>query len=90
MAWMRINDLGACLVTTMRALRGSRQYIFGGGSPSVFINSGYNMDFLVDFFCVTDNILQNNLVVILQSVEITAVLQFHAIMHISIDFPFYG
>ena len=34
--------------------------------------------------CVTENLLQKNLLVILQSVEMTSVLRVHAIMHIAI------
>ena len=37
--------------------------------------------------CFTEDLLQNNLLIIHQSVETTEVLQVHAIMHISIGIP---
>ena len=42
------------------------------------------MDFPMGSLCVTDNILQDNLSVILPPVEMTAVPQVHEIMHIDI------
>ena len=88
MVWTIINHPGTYLIPTTRALCGSIQDICWKGAPSVLINIEYYMDFLMEHFCVTENILQNNLFVIVQSVEITAVILVHAIMHISIGLPF--
>ena len=71
----------------MRELVGSRQEIFLEVAPSVFINRGYYVSFLMKSFFVTENILQKNLLVILQSVEMTVVLQVHAVLHIDIGLP---
>ena len=70
----RINNPGAYLMQTMRALGGSRQDLFLEVAPSVFTNRVYYMDFLMENLCVTENLLQNNLFGSLQSVEMSAVL----------------
>ena len=70
-----------------RALGGSRQDLSWEGAPSLFINCRYCVDFLMERLYVTDNLLQKNLFVILQSVAITTVLRFHEIMHIDIGLP---
>ena len=84
MACMIINHPGDFLMPTMRALGRSRQDIWLEGSPSILINRRYNVDFIMEHLCFTENILQKNLFVILQSVEMTALLWVYAIMNIYI------
>ena len=84
MPWMRINYPGAYLMPKMRELGGSRQDLCLEGAPSVFINFRYHVGFQIEHLCVTENLLQKNLFVIINLVEMTSVLQFHAIMNISI------
>ena len=84
MAWMRINHPGAYLTPTTISLGGSIQDSRWEGEPSVFINNGYYMAFIMKRFCFTDNLLQKNLFAILPSVEITELLRVHVVMKISI------
>ena len=45
------------------------------------------MDFLLERLCVTENLLQNNLFVILHPEEMTALPQVYSIVHIDIGLP---
>ena len=82
--WMRINNPGAYIMPTTRALGGSRQDLCCQGAPNLFINHGYYVDFLMERLCVTYNILQNNLFVILQTVKMRSVIRFNGIVYIDI------
>ena len=87
MTWIIFNHPGAYLMPKMIAVGESRKYMCWEGAPSVFINCGYYVYFLMECLCVTDNLLQNNLFIILKSVGMNAVLKVHAIMHIGIGLP---
>ena len=84
MAWMIINNPGDYLMPIMISLVGSRKYLCWDGAPSVFINFGYYVDFLMQCLCVPNNLLQKKLFLILRSVGINAVIIANAIMCIAI------
>ena len=69
---------------------GSRQDIICMGADAVYINRPLNVEFLDERLRIKDNsnILQQNLFIVLSSLEMIAVSRFFSILHVSIVIPF--
>ena len=85
--WMSKNHPGALLLHVERA-SGSRQDLCVEGSGALYWNRKYWIEFLdKQLRTPGDNILQENLLIILSSCEMTALARVCTIIHLSICLP---
>ena len=87
--WIIKNHPMAFLLHAERA-NGNRQDVICMGADAVYINRPLNVEFLDQRLRIKDNanILQENLFVVLSSLEMVAVSRLFSILHVSIVIPF--
>ena len=87
--WIIKNHPMAFLLHTERA-NGNRQDVICMGADAVYINRPLNVEFLDQRLRIKDNanILQENLFVVLSSLEMVAVSRLFSILHVPIVIPF--
>ena len=85
--WTKEHHPGALLLHVERAT-GSRNDLIVEGSGAVYWNRQYWVEFLDDRLRIPgDNILQENLFVVLSSLEIVALSRVYSIVHLAICLP---
>jgi hypothetical protein len=89
LAWVRKHYPNEFLLHTERA-NGNRQDLVCMGADAIFMNRPLNVEFLDKRLRVrgNENILQQNLFIILSSLEMMAVSRFYSILHVSVVIPF--
>ena len=87
--WIIKNHPMEFLLHAERA-NGNHQDVICMGADAVYINRRFNVEFLDERLRIKDNanILQENLFVVLSSLEMIAVSRFFSILHVSIVIPF--
>lgn len=85
--WLRQNHPGALLVPVERT-SGSRQDMMSEGAGAVHWNRKYYVEFLDECLCShKDNILQENIFIVLSSMEMIALCHVFAITHLCVVIP---
>ena len=81
--WMEKYYPGELLMPVVRTLGGARQDLAIEGAPAVYMNHKFYVSFLHERLSnkLTDNILEHNIFIILESVEMIALLHICSILY---------